>query len=150
MSGQLALNKATKDTKLVGDGDVKQETEQVLSNLKDVLTLAGSRLSSVVQVTAYLTDMNDYAAFNEVYAIFFFFLLLLKCYKKTQSVFPSCSLSQVWSIFFLCGSCRRRASSPRVCSGRQAPSQRQGGGGLLCELGQFSPASGPGCGVLRL
>lgn len=50
---------------------MKQETEQVLSNLKDVLTLAGSRLSSVVQVTAYLTDMNDYAAFNEVYVILF-------------------------------------------------------------------------------
>lgn len=71
VSGQLALNKAAKDTKLIGEGDVKQETEQVLSNLKDVLTLAGSRLSSVVQVTAYLTDMTDYAAFNEVYGRYF-------------------------------------------------------------------------------
>jgi len=59
------------DKSLVGAGDITKETEQVLSNLRDVLTKAGSSLSHVVQATCYLADMGNYAGFNAVYSKFF-------------------------------------------------------------------------------
>jgi len=64
VSGQIPL---TPDGELV-DGDVEAQTEQVLENLAAVLEAAGSSLDRVVQVSAFLADMNDFARFNEVYA----------------------------------------------------------------------------------
>lgn len=48
-------------------GNVTAESRQVLENLRGVLEAAGARLSDVVSVTVYLSDENDWAAFNEVY-----------------------------------------------------------------------------------
>lgn len=66
-SGQIPLRP---DGTLV-EGDVRAQTEQVLSNLKAVLEAGGSRLEQVVKTTCFLEDMNDFAAFNEVYGSFF-------------------------------------------------------------------------------
>lgn len=50
------------------DGDVAQQTTQVLKNLAAVLEAAGCTLSNVVKTTVYLADMNDFAAVNTIYA----------------------------------------------------------------------------------
>ena len=48
-----------------------EQTEQVIKNLKTVLEAAGSSLEKVVKNNCYLFDMNDFAAFNEVYGKYF-------------------------------------------------------------------------------
>jgi 2-iminobutanoate/2-iminopropanoate deaminase len=53
------------------EGDVVQQTERVLENLRAILTHAGVSLSQVVKTTVFLKDMNDVAAMNEVYARYF-------------------------------------------------------------------------------
>lgn len=50
------------------DGEVKEQTKQVLTNLTEVLKAAGTSLDKVVKTTVFLRDMNDFAAMNEVYA----------------------------------------------------------------------------------
>jgi enamine deaminase RidA (YjgF/YER057c/UK114 family) len=47
------------------EGDVAQQTERVLKNLKAILTHAGLTLSHVVKTTVFLKDMNDIEAMNE-------------------------------------------------------------------------------------
>ena len=64
-AGQVALDPATGDSVT---GDVRAQTERVLDNLAAVLAAAGSDLGQVVKTTVYLTDFNDFAAMNEVYA----------------------------------------------------------------------------------
>ncbi|HEY8806396.1 MAG TPA: RidA family protein [Candidatus Limnocylindria bacterium] len=64
-AGQVALDPATGDSV---SGDVRAQTERVLDNLTAVLAAAGSDLGHVVKTTVYLTDFNDFAAMNEVYA----------------------------------------------------------------------------------
>jgi len=53
------------------EGGIKEQAEQVIKNLKAVLTAAGSDLEHVIKTTCFLTDMGDFAAFNEVYAVHF-------------------------------------------------------------------------------
>lgn len=67
-SGQVALDPGTGE--LVG-GSVAEETRRALQNLAAVLEAAGARLADVVKVTAYLTDIGDFAEFNDAYADFF-------------------------------------------------------------------------------
>lgn len=50
------------------EGNVAQQTTQILKNLAAVLAAAGATLNNVVKATVYLTDMNDFVAMNEVYA----------------------------------------------------------------------------------
>lgn len=64
-AGQVALDPATGE--LVG-GDVAAQTEQVMSNLRAVLTAAGSGLGQVIKTTVFLQSMGDFAAMNAVYA----------------------------------------------------------------------------------
>ena len=52
-------------------GDLASETTATLNNLKRTLERAGSQLDNVLKVTAYITDMNQFAVFNAVYARFF-------------------------------------------------------------------------------
>ena len=56
--------------KFVG-GDVKHQTRRVLQNIQAILEAAGSSLDKVIKVTAFLTEINDRHAFNEVYRDFF-------------------------------------------------------------------------------
>ena len=53
------------------DGDVAAQTRQVFTNLQEVLVAAGVGFEHVVKTTVYLADMNDFAAMNETYAVFF-------------------------------------------------------------------------------
>jgi 2-iminobutanoate/2-iminopropanoate deaminase len=52
-------------------GDIAQQTERVLENIKAILESAGSSLARAVKTTVYLKDMNDFDAMNSVYARYF-------------------------------------------------------------------------------
>lgn len=67
-SGQLPIDPATG---VFAEGGIKEQTRQSLKNLQAILVEAGSQLSNVVKTTVFLSDMNDFAAMNEVYAEFF-------------------------------------------------------------------------------
>lgn len=65
-SGQIPLDPISGE--VVAAGDIRGQTEQVLRNLAAVLGAAGASLDSVVKTTIYLTDLQEFAAVNEVYA----------------------------------------------------------------------------------
>ncbi|HLU68103.1 MAG TPA: Rid family detoxifying hydrolase [Kofleriaceae bacterium] len=65
LSGQIAIDPATGE--LVGGGDAAAEARQVLANMARVLEAAGASPAQVVKTTIFLTDMNDFAAVNQVY-----------------------------------------------------------------------------------
>ena len=67
-SGQVALDPATM---MVVEGEIREQTERVMNNLKAVLEAAGSSFEQVVKATVFLSDMNDFAGMNEVYGRFF-------------------------------------------------------------------------------
>lgn len=67
-SGQIAIDPASGN---IEAGDIKGQTEQVCQNLKAVLEAAGSSLDKVVKTTCFLSDMDNFAAFNEVYGKYF-------------------------------------------------------------------------------
>ena len=67
-SGQIALDPATGN--LVSN-DIKSQTEQVMQNISAVLAASGATFDDVVKTTCFLADINDFAAFNEVYARYF-------------------------------------------------------------------------------
>jgi 2-iminobutanoate/2-iminopropanoate deaminase len=64
-SGQIPL---VPETGEMVDGGIKEQAEQVISNLKAVLAAAGSDIAHVIKTTCFLTDMGNFSAFNEVYA----------------------------------------------------------------------------------
>ena len=64
-SGQIPIDPKTGE--FVSD-DVAEQTEQVLVNLRAVLEAGGATLASVVKTTVFLSDMENFAAMNEVYA----------------------------------------------------------------------------------
>lgn len=68
VSGQVAID--PRSGQFAG-GDIRQQTERTIENLKAVLEAAGSNLHQVARTTVFLKDMNDFAAMNEVYARFF-------------------------------------------------------------------------------
>lgn len=67
-SGQIPIDPATGE--FVSDA-IGAQTEQVLTNLREVLKAAGTGLENVVKTTVFLADMNDFAEMNEVYGRFF-------------------------------------------------------------------------------
>ena len=67
-SGQIAINP---ESGKVEAETIKEQTEQVCKNIKAVLEAAGSSLENVVKTVCFLKDMNDFAAFNEVYGKYF-------------------------------------------------------------------------------
>lgn len=66
-SGQIPLDP---DTGELIQGTIAEETRRVMDNLTAVLDAGGTSWPNVIKVTAYLTDMGDYAEFNEVYGEF--------------------------------------------------------------------------------
>ena len=68
VSGQIPIDPATE---LLVDGDISVQTRRVLDNLTGVLEAAGSSLGDVVKTTVFLTDLDDFAAMNAVYAEYF-------------------------------------------------------------------------------
>jgi 2-iminobutanoate/2-iminopropanoate deaminase len=67
-SGQIPLKPATGE---LVDGDVTDQTTQVLENLGAVLRAGRMTFGNVVKTTVFLTDLGDFAAMNAVYAVFF-------------------------------------------------------------------------------
>ena len=67
-SGQIAINPASGQ---VEAETIEAQTEQVCTNLKNVLEAAGSSLEKAVKTVCFLADRGDFAAFNEVYGKYF-------------------------------------------------------------------------------
>ena len=67
-SGQIPLDPATGC--MVGES-ITEQTHRVCQNLEAVLAAAGATMQDVVKTTCFLSDMADFAAFNEVYASYF-------------------------------------------------------------------------------
>ena len=67
-SGQIPLDPATG---LVVGEDITAQTERVMQNLGAVLAAAGSSFENAVKTTCFLANMDDFAAFNAVYAKYF-------------------------------------------------------------------------------
>lgn len=67
-SGQVPINP---ETATVIEGGIEAQTEQVCKNIEAVLTEAGTDFSKVVKTICFLADINDFKAFNEVYANYF-------------------------------------------------------------------------------
>jgi 2-iminobutanoate/2-iminopropanoate deaminase len=68
VSGQVAKKAENGEMVL---GNITDETHQVMYNLKAILTEAGMDFSNVCKTTIFLTDMNNFAAVNEVYGSYF-------------------------------------------------------------------------------
>lgn len=67
-SGQIAINPATGNIEAEG---IVEQAEQVMKNIGEILKAAGCDYANVVKTGCFLYDMNDFAAFNEVYAKYF-------------------------------------------------------------------------------
>jgi len=67
-SGQIAL---IPETGKIVDGGIREQTVRICENLKAVLEAGGSSLKDVVKTTCFLADMDDFAAFNEIYGSYF-------------------------------------------------------------------------------
>ncbi|MEM2153418.1 MAG: RidA family protein [Nitrososphaeria archaeon] len=68
ISGQGPIDPKT-GKKIVGD--IKEQTRQVLENIKSILEAAGLTLENVVKVNVYLKNINDFPKMNEVYKEYF-------------------------------------------------------------------------------
>jgi 2-iminobutanoate/2-iminopropanoate deaminase len=64
VSGQIAIRP---DTGLPVEGDIGVQTAQALENLSAILKAAGSGLDDVVKTTVFLSSLDDFAGFNQVY-----------------------------------------------------------------------------------
>ncbi len=66
-AGQIPLDKAGN----MVAGGIKEQTKQVLENVRTVIEAGGSSLDKVVKATVFLKDLGDFAAMNEVYSQYF-------------------------------------------------------------------------------
>lgn len=66
-SGQIPVDPVTGNI----PADVKEQTKQSLSNVKAILEAAGTGMDKVIKTTVFISDMEKFAAVNEVYATFF-------------------------------------------------------------------------------
>jgi 2-iminobutanoate/2-iminopropanoate deaminase len=67
-SGQIPLSP---ETGTVVSGGIKEQTEQVMQNIAAILAAAGSNFSQVVKTTCFLTSMENFTVFNEIYSPYF-------------------------------------------------------------------------------
>ena len=67
-SGQIPINP---ETGAIEAKDIAGQTEQVCKNVGEVLKAAGMGFENVVKTTCFLSDIGNFAAFNEVYAKYF-------------------------------------------------------------------------------
>ncbi|QDC44109.1 RidA family protein [Methylophilus medardicus] len=63
-SGQIAL----RPDGSLNEGDIAEQTRQVLSNLQAIIEAAGGTLQQVVKTTVFLKNLDDFVAMNQVYA----------------------------------------------------------------------------------
>ncbi len=67
-SGQISIDPATQE---FVNGDIEDQTNRVLKNLKEVLESAGSTLTKVIKVTVFLKDLSDFVIVNKIYSKYF-------------------------------------------------------------------------------
>lgn len=67
-SGQIAINPNTNKVEVT---TIEEQTEQVMKNLRAILKEAGTSMDKAVKTVCFLADMNDFAAFNEIYGKYF-------------------------------------------------------------------------------
>ncbi|HHU74756.1 MAG TPA: RidA family protein [Clostridiales bacterium] len=67
-SGQIPLDPATGN---VVEGGIKEQSLQVMKNIKAILEEANTSFENVFKTTCFLSNIEDFAAFNEVYAEYF-------------------------------------------------------------------------------
>ncbi len=67
-SGQISIDPKTNE---VFTGDVQEQTEMVMQNIKAVLAQAGLDFKDIFKTMIFITDMNNFAKVNEVYAKYF-------------------------------------------------------------------------------
>lgn len=67
-SGQIPINPASGAVEAT---TIEEQTEQVCKNIGELLAAAGTSYDNVVKTTCFLADINDFAAFNAVYANYF-------------------------------------------------------------------------------
>ncbi len=68
ISGQLPINPASGE---IESSDIKEQTKQSLKNIGAILEENGISYDKVIKTTCFLADINDFIAFNEIYAEFF-------------------------------------------------------------------------------
>lgn len=68
VSGQVSVDPATNELDL---GDIKSQVRRTLRNVELVLEASGSSLRHAVKLGVFLSDLNDFAAMNEVFEEFF-------------------------------------------------------------------------------
>ena len=67
-SGQIPINPISGLIEATG---IREQTEQVMKNLGEVLSAAGSSFEYAIKTTCFLADISDFAVFNEVYSNYF-------------------------------------------------------------------------------
>jgi 2-iminobutanoate/2-iminopropanoate deaminase len=67
-SGQIPINP---ENGQIVDGDIRVQAEQVMKNIGAILEAAGVNYTNVIKTTCFLKNMEDFAAFNEIYAEYF-------------------------------------------------------------------------------
>lgn len=75
-SGQIAIDP---ETNTIKGTTITEQTEQIMKNLAAVLEEANSGFNMAVKTTCFLADMNDFAAFNEIYGRYFISLPARSC-----------------------------------------------------------------------
>jgi 2-iminobutanoate/2-iminopropanoate deaminase len=64
-AGQIPIDPATN---ALVEGNIKPQTRQALRNLEEILRAGGASLNTVIKITVFLKDMDDFGAMNEVYS----------------------------------------------------------------------------------
>ena len=67
-AGQISLNP---ETGLLEGRNIAEQTHRVCRSLEAILTAAGSSVQKAVKTVCFLSDMDDFVAFNQVYAKYF-------------------------------------------------------------------------------
>ena len=67
-SGQIAINPVTGELVLAS---IKEETKQVMENLKEVLAAAEMTFENVIKTSIFISDMNNFGEINAVYGQYF-------------------------------------------------------------------------------
>ncbi|MEI0558630.1 RidA family protein [Brachyspira intermedia] len=67
-SGQIPLDPVSGE---MAENDIKKQTERVMENIKGLLESENLTMANIIKTTCFLTDMANFASFNEVYANYF-------------------------------------------------------------------------------
>lgn len=88
-SGQIAID--PKNNQFI-DGNIEEQTLQVMKNIEAVLNEAGYSFDDVIKTMCFLDDMNNFSAFNEIYAKYFTSKPVRSC---VEAKLPKCAKVEV-------------------------------------------------------